>query len=329
MSKERLLWLDFLKLIAIFLVVFGHVIRHCGLSINDWDSVCGWIYSFHMPLFMTLSGYVSYKLCEGIYDIKRKFRQLIIPCIILWGICLLIGHNENFWYLKSLFCCYVITAFLFSLRLKYKYILLVLISIGIFPIISRVPYVSSWKIDFMLPFFLLGIVINKKINFIKTHIYIFASVSCGIFVLLWIFWTPDYIYYNSQPIWFDYKYIIDKTLTFFHPEAIYRTFYRYLIGVAGTISFICLTLIGFEMRVVNKGMRYLARWGVYSLYIYILQSFIVQYEKLPVVFPVDNKFLFFCIYTPFYSFIVVVVCICMATLLKKAPLIDRYIFGKI
>lgn len=329
MPKERLLWLDFLKLVAIFLVVLGHVIRHCGLSINDWDSVCGWIYSFHMPLFMTLSGYVSYKLCEGVYDIKRKFRQLIIPCIVLWVICLLIGHNENFWYLKSLFFCYVITAFLFSLKIRYKYILLLLACIGVFPIISRVPYVSSWKIDFMLPFFLFGILVNKKIEYIKNHIQFITLLSCGLFVVLWMFWTPEYVYYNSQPVWFDYKFIIDRSLTFFHIDAIIRVVYRYLIGFAGTMTFICLTLMGFEIKKTNKIISFLSRWGVFSLYIYILQSFIVQYEKLPVVFPTDNKFLFFFVYTPLYSFIVVVVCICAAILIKKVPLIDRYIFGKI
>lgn len=61
-----------------------------------------------MPLFMTLSGFVSIKLLSGEGNIKRKFNQLIVPCVVLYFGCLLVGHSENFWYLKSLFVCYVL-----------------------------------------------------------------------------------------------------------------------------------------------------------------------------------------------------------------------------
>lgn len=58
--KERILYIDWLKGIAIILVVMGHVI---GFDIYSGDSCMNsflyrLISSFHMPLFIFLSGLV-------------------------------------------------------------------------------------------------------------------------------------------------------------------------------------------------------------------------------------------------------------------------------
>lgn len=328
MIKERLLWLDFLKLIAIYLVVWGHVIRHCGLSINDWDSVCGWIYSFHMPLFMSLSGFVSYKLLDGNYNIKRKFRQLIIPCIFLWIICIIVGHNENFWYLKSLFACYVITALLYSVKFRYKWIIFFLLCAICFPVTSRLPFVGTWKIDFMLPYFIMGMYLNKFRAVIAEHINMTLMLSLVSFVILWYYWTPKYIYYNSPPIWFEYKCFIDDSYTFLHLEAFLQTIYRLVIGIFGTLFFVCATIKLFSLLKNNKSVIWLSQWGMYSLHIYIIQSFIVQSEILPISFPIENKLLFFAVYTPIYSALVVCICVLLGRILEKNKFLNKYLFGK-
>lgn len=56
-SRNRISYIDQLKGIAIFLVVLGHVIEHnAGRDNFLWTL----IYSFHMPLFMFVSGYLAY-----------------------------------------------------------------------------------------------------------------------------------------------------------------------------------------------------------------------------------------------------------------------------
>ncbi|OHD06013.1 MAG: hypothetical protein A2086_06040 [Spirochaetes bacterium GWD1_27_9] len=75
MGKERILWLDTAKGIGIFLVVLGHV-----FIVGNFNK---WIYSFHMPLFFFLSGF----LFEGfIYDIKTFFTKrtfsLLVPYFV-------------------------------------------------------------------------------------------------------------------------------------------------------------------------------------------------------------------------------------------------------
>ena len=261
MAKERLLWLDFLKLMAIYLVVWGHVIRHCGLSINDWDSVCGWIYSFHMPLFMSLSGFVSYKILDGKYDVVKKFRQLIIPCVTLWVICMAVGHNENFWYLKSLFACYTISSILYSLKVRYKWIIFISVCIICFPVTSRLPYVGTWKIDFMLPFFIMGLYLCKYRQKLVENLNQLFVISLVAFALLWSFWTPDYIYYNSPPVWFEYKHFVDDSYTLLQPDALFRTLYRMAIGFFGSYTFLSATIKLFTISPNNKIYNWLSQWG--------------------------------------------------------------------
>ena len=54
--KQRLEYIDILRGFAIFLVVLGHVLEHAGLK-NGF--LFHFIYSFHMPLFICISGFVS------------------------------------------------------------------------------------------------------------------------------------------------------------------------------------------------------------------------------------------------------------------------------
>lgn len=50
MSKDRILWLYTLKVMAIYLVVLGHIV-----STTYQPDLKGIIYSFHMPLFFMIS----------------------------------------------------------------------------------------------------------------------------------------------------------------------------------------------------------------------------------------------------------------------------------
>jgi fucose 4-O-acetylase-like acetyltransferase len=85
-------FIDFLKGVLIFLVVYGHVIQHLGYTRKiPWEESGFWsdpvfklIYIFHMPLFMAVTGYLSYRATQNRTlgeVIWRRFQQLIIPAI--------------------------------------------------------------------------------------------------------------------------------------------------------------------------------------------------------------------------------------------------------
>lgn len=62
MNKTRLVWIDSLKGWLMLLVVMGHAIQYC-MNAGECESNYWWnlIYSFHMPAFMALSGFVNYR----------------------------------------------------------------------------------------------------------------------------------------------------------------------------------------------------------------------------------------------------------------------------
>ena len=89
-SRNRISYIDQLKGIAIFLVVLGHVIEHnAGRDNFLWTL----IYSFHMPLFMFVSGYLAYvtfrlerlSFFNILLYVGKKCRTLLLP-FLTWGI---------------------------------------------------------------------------------------------------------------------------------------------------------------------------------------------------------------------------------------------------
>lgn len=69
--EKRLNWVDYIKGIGIILVVIGHT-----TSIGDiWKT---WIYTFHMPLFFCISGY----LFKHNRPITSMAQRLLLPLLI-------------------------------------------------------------------------------------------------------------------------------------------------------------------------------------------------------------------------------------------------------
>ena len=98
MVKERNLYIDVLKAVTILLVVIGHCIQYGagrdfliygGFFYNE---AYIFIYSFHMPLFMLISGYLFFqssktKDCKSL--LFAKVKQLIVP-LFSWSFITLI-----------------------------------------------------------------------------------------------------------------------------------------------------------------------------------------------------------------------------------------------
>lgn len=114
MSGNRLVFIDEIKGFAILLVVMGHVLAWNGLSTNDGldynhqngSLLFQLIYSFHMPLFFCISGYL-YRTCsnfpELIKSIKGKTMRLLFPYLTTGIFIYLCRGNWGYWFLLSLF----------------------------------------------------------------------------------------------------------------------------------------------------------------------------------------------------------------------------------
>jgi fucose 4-O-acetylase-like acetyltransferase len=81
MKDKRNKQLDGVKGFGIILVVLGHIVVYSNPENFRNNLLFNLIYSFHMPLFFFLSGYLAFDLYDRptITWITRKFVQLVIP----------------------------------------------------------------------------------------------------------------------------------------------------------------------------------------------------------------------------------------------------------
>ncbi len=198
--KTRDYFLDNIKFILIFLVVLGH---YCGCYLNSklllgcYDA----IYSFHMPAFIILSGYLSknikqqrykdidtillpYIAIQIIYILYRKF--LGLPQ--LWSLTIPIDAN---WYLLGLFIWRLMIPY-FN-YIKYPIVTSILIALGIGYINDLGEYLDLERIISFFPYFVIGyfspsyIEYFTKVNYKITPYLFFALIMISFFLFQFIF----------------------------------------------------------------------------------------------------------------------------------------------
>lgn len=122
--NNRNYFIDYAKGILALLVVLGHVITLRYTYGDYWNSYSTWvIYSFHMPLFIAISGYLTGKEIDILnykQFIKKKAQRLLYPwlSITIILIILIIIFPSRLYPLyqanNTFDCCYrVLTLFWF------------------------------------------------------------------------------------------------------------------------------------------------------------------------------------------------------------------------
>ena len=161
--ENRLDYIDVMKGLAILYVVIGHVL---AWSYSDWHSavlssfkgtiIWQLIYSFHMPLFMFLSGYVVFNPSKAycLKDIFKRLTKYLIPFIFV-GIVLFYYREDpsgifNYWYLRTL-AEYVLILWL--IEKVFNYVIKSISNINVKYIVEAVL--------FILIFFILNKIIQK------------------------------------------------------------------------------------------------------------------------------------------------------------------------
>ena len=162
----RIRTFDLVKLIAIFSVLWGHVVQYlCSGNFYE-NAVYQKIYSFHMPLFMMITGFFSVHSLQTpvITTMKKKFNQLIVPGITFAIVtCIIMKYtnwdsvHETFfyglWFLKSAFLCYSVLILVSLVRKISKYAWVAIIIATLF--ISQLIFV--YQFNLMYPCFILRI----------------------------------------------------------------------------------------------------------------------------------------------------------------------------
>lgn len=114
--KKRIEWIDICKGLAIILVIIGHSSLETGMAFN-LKSI---IYSFHMPLFFILSGYLFYNIKDKnkkMSDfITEKIKSLVIPYITFNIIILLFDLLKSFITNNQINLLYRLIGIIFPIR---------------------------------------------------------------------------------------------------------------------------------------------------------------------------------------------------------------------
>jgi fucose 4-O-acetylase-like acetyltransferase len=213
-QKERDFGIDWLKAFAIVLVVLGHAIQFSLGPDFDSNLVFRGIYSFHMPLFIFISGYL---ISPGrrIGFLWKQFKLLMIPFLI-WMVIysfyyrrfdLQIGHwsilpgyyleifkspgRGGLWFLWALYLIDVIYFFLRQSRYFYflSVVLVILLHVGS----SFYPELNLYGLRFVMfyyPFFLLGCLV-RQYRFVDKIGGWGAVALVGLAVLLEMAWTRE------------------------------------------------------------------------------------------------------------------------------------------
>jgi fucose 4-O-acetylase-like acetyltransferase len=285
-TPQRNDFIDYLRGLLIYLVVYGHLIEHLAYNDNSrfyLDPFLKAIYTFHMPLFMAASGFVSFRGISSrpfLYCVRKRLEQIIVPALC-WAVLYTLVKSlpalfgkvtpgeaihsyflalkkfkPGFWFLYAVLFSSVGVAGLRAFGLdRVQYFVAASAALLLVPDWAKMYYAK-----FMFPFFCLGYALAKG-----DQIHLPAKPSRGLImaglvaavVCYWL-WEPDtYIY---------------TTMMKLSRANLPNIALRYTGGVIISAVFLLIAARLYEW--IKSPM--LSRYGQRSLDIYIIHGFLAE-----------------------------------------------------
>lgn len=282
MHNKRIYKFDNLKFLLILLVVIGHFADLYVSKYNSMRFIFIVIYSFHMPLFLFITGLFQ-KRINSFKDIslqKILFYIFLIYFMKISMFCVgkhyqsfssfeLFSGTEGYWYL-SVIIIYTLILSIIS-KLKFSYILIFSLIMGLVVgydnSINDFLYLSRAIVFF--PFYLLGynysnnkkkileITSNKKLKVIS--IIIIIAFLCYCINNLDYIYRYRALFTGRNP----YSYIADLNCTYKH---------RLLTYFISFIICFCIMCI-----IPNKKIKIITNLGKKTLQVYVLHQTIIMF----------------------------------------------------
>jgi fucose 4-O-acetylase-like acetyltransferase len=323
---NRIIYLDVVKCWAIFLVLWGHSLSHFSsmLAYNNW--LYEWIYSFHMPLFMLISGYFSSHSMSKQFNtfIKDKAKLLILP-VVSWCLisCIYLYFTKqdlveikseligSSWFLRTLFACFVMV-FLLK-KMHYTEGLICVLSCILLFIL---PYASFLQINWLFVFFWIGFFMHKYSDLLDKNRALLTIASIIISVVLYFikvrYGIPDYIIINVTSLSHNLVFLICRFLLSFSE----------CFAVIGLIYYIC------QWFHDSSVIQVVAKCGRYTLGIYVMQSlFLERIMPVFVHYSTTNTLLYNFVLTPLTAMASMILFIIMIRILSRNKYINLLLFG--
>ena len=329
MKRNELI--DLLKGVAIFSVVMGHAVQW----LSDYDTsnmLYIVIYAFHMPLFMFLSGFVSYNP-RKIINVEKRFQVLVIP-FFAWFLIryllysypydidefkndvahLLFDPTEGRWFLWILFIICALLFFAQKISKKYEEWILLLIMLFIFFVqgqISKQPFYGIPEVSWYLMFFLMGFILNKHQSYLSAYVRKIGWLSIFLFPLL-----ISLVSVSGENVFLKYENISESL------KYILYGIHTYLLSITGIFAIYTIfeKIIRYNF-ILKRSFLYL---GSLSLEIYVTHYymyFMIKYFQryLP-------EYLYLNVIT--FTILAIAGSIFVQRLLKKNKYLGKILYGR-
>lgn len=267
-QKKRIEYLDFCKVLAIFLVTVAHCAqRISGIHFPELLLSKDSFISINMPIFMIASGFVmnvdKMRQTRTKDYLLSKFIRLIIPMTSWYVVLCLVSYQppqlnlywEIYWYLGALFVCLATVKILADYISNNVYVCVISIVL-----LTFIPLILLERSCFMIPFLWTGYFLHSQISRIGK---LSMLVMLIVYLTMYYYWDVGYSIYSTPFHIWDVNY-----------NSLFAMFFRLMIGIVGGVLVISLSKILIEKKHFGW-MLYVAKYGPYTLVFYTM-SFVLN-----------------------------------------------------
>lgn len=288
---SRLLRFDSLKGMLITLVVIGHMIEFMMLDSGIGRYVYTAIYTFHMPLFVILSGYFFNRDCSGkkiLKSIVTLTETLVVFQAIrilitsrggeVWSMKDIITPHWVLWYICSLILWRTATFLIFrtfrNLRLRH----LILVAIGLSLLAGLVPLKNELAFQrtfYFYPFFIFGMALRNNMALIdrKPAKSIIGGSILLIICTIAAFAILDILHFDS------FRFGLYGNRPYQEFSDVIRKYGCMTIGFV--LSVIALRFLPANMIFARIGMHSMPIYLLHTYFIDIINRWLIETDILP------------------------------------------------
>ncbi len=287
-QKQRDYQLDNIKGLMIFCVIFTHAISNLYKGWGDHlltKYFYYFVYSFHMPVFVFISGHLSRRKTDYETYILKVIKSCLIPYVvfnILYGFPSVKSALNIFtpkwtlWYLLSLFWWKILVEISPKIKGSLLIAFILALYIGVFPAGS---FLSIARTIGLYPFFLAGYLCQKedirKIRTTNKMLPIAAFLLAGAVAAVMI----------KQGV---------KPSAMFYRDSYNEMGQTYLQGViirAVLMVTSCLCIFGF-VALISERKIFITEFGMNSITVYLAHSVVIRALKYLKIVKITNPYVF-------------------------------------
>ena len=324
---KRIEFADVLKGLAIFFVAYMHCLecvkgQYFGEPGIMEDRLFAFVLSFHMPVFMMMSGFFSGSLKKQSvgYLLKRRFIPILVPLILWTGLSsiwhptwkLNLVYGVEYWFLNCVLVIYFLFFFIRFIPERLEGVFCIILC-AVTMLTSKFTYAH---VNSMIPFFCLGYFIKKYYEVIRKKSKHICWVSFLVFCVMSVFWDIKWTIYLT-PI-----HLLSNS-----PQEIVHIVYRLIIGASGALFLFTLCNLIYNSIKQSKITKWLEWMGKYTLAIYIIHYFFYWVYFLPscatgIIF-IDDYLI-----TPLYTAVLILLCALIIRIVKTNKYFAYAIIGE-